>query len=168
MPQPWDGKGKVHTGFSEALERVWSEIQTPLEAAAGRLLCTGHSLGAALATLAAARRPGSTLFTYGSPRVGDADFVAALEGQIVVKRYVNCCDLVTRVPPRPYRHVGRRIYIDHEGRIHTELSTARVAADRLEGAGGYLLKLAWRTGNVVTRDLADHAPINYVSAIRAG
>ena len=30
----------------------------------------------------------------------------------------------------------------------------------------YLLEHAWRFGNVVTRDLADHAPINYVSALK--
>jgi hypothetical protein len=29
----------------------------------------------------------------------------------------------------------------------------------------YLLKYAWKSGNVGVRDLADHAPINYVTAI---
>ena len=43
-----------------------------------RLILAGHSLGAALATLAATVFPPALLVTLGSPRVGDAEFVAAL------------------------------------------------------------------------------------------
>jgi len=31
----------------------------------------------------------------------------------------------------------------------------------------YLLKYAWKLGNLAARELADHAPINYVWAVSA-
>src|SRR2546430_760331 len=39
-----------------------------------------------------------------------------------------------------------------------------VAADRLIASAEHLIKCAWKSGNVGVRDLADHAPINYVAA----
>jgi hypothetical protein len=70
---------------------------------------TGHSLGAAVATLAAAdwqaSQPGraAELVTFGSPRVGDGVFAAGL-GPLPTVRHVHCADVVTRVPPS---HFGR-------------------------------------------------------------
>jgi hypothetical protein len=42
-----------------------------------------------------------------------------------------------------------------------------VSADRLRARADYLLQYAWKSGNVGIRDLADHAPIKYLSAIAA-
>ena len=42
-----------------------------------------------------------------------------------------------------------------------------VSGDRLRARADYLLQYAWKSGNVAVRDLADHAPINYVTAIAA-
>jgi hypothetical protein len=61
-------------------------------------LITGHSLGAALATLAAIVVKPAKLITFGSPRVGNEALCGLLDG-VEVRRFVNCCDLITRIPP---------------------------------------------------------------------
>ncbi|KAA8520435.1 hypothetical protein F0562_014691 [Nyssa sinensis] len=67
---------------------------------------TGHSLGAALATLTAydikttfKRAPLVTVISFGGPRVGDRSFRCHLESQgIKILRIVNSDDLITKVP----------------------------------------------------------------------
>jgi hypothetical protein len=86
---------------------------------------TGHSLGAALATISVTRfqGPKCALYTVGSPRAGDDRFVrAVLEKTKKVFRFVNCQDIVTQIPPEIplehyYRHVGEVKYIDRAGAI---------------------------------------------------
>lgn len=159
--------GRVHEGFALALDQAWGEIHSLLPPA-GRLLLTGHSLGAALATLAAARcagRAGLAVHAFGSPRVGDGRFAAAIAA-VELHRYVGCCDVVCRLPPRwlGYRHAGRLHYIDRHGTVHAD-SAAGWRADRWRARLQYLAEHAWRRGTVAARGLADHAPINYVSAV---
>ncbi|XP_054781890.1 phospholipase A(1) DAD1, chloroplastic-like [Prosopis cineraria] len=73
------------------------------------LTLTGHSLGAALATLTAYdiktslwfehRKPMVTVISFGGPRVGDWTFRQELENQgTKVLRIVNSDDVVTKVP----------------------------------------------------------------------
>jgi predicted lipase len=71
----------------------------------------GHSLGAALATLAADRLPDvQGLYTFGSPRVGDKGFQAHF--RVKAYRLVNGKDIVPTVPGEgPFRHVGELIPI---------------------------------------------------------
>ena len=112
---PWDRGGNVHSGFKAALDDVWDELRPEIErlqARGMRIWITGHSLGGALATLAADRL-GSVqgVYTFGSPRVGDAQFRAGFTSNAY--RVVNGADFITSVPPRgPYHHVGTRIHID--------------------------------------------------------
>lgn len=65
------------------------------------MFMTGHGLGAALATLMASVRTPAALYTFRSPKVGDADFVATL-APIKSYRYVNCCDLVPQIPQQNF------------------------------------------------------------------
>ncbi|MBI5619155.1 MAG: lipase family protein [Gammaproteobacteria bacterium] len=97
---PWPGGGNVHRGFATAYGRVRDRLLAALAATGAREISfTGHSLGAALATLAAVERgAGSRLVTFGSPRIGDTAFAAHCNG-VFHTRVVGCCDLVTRVPP---------------------------------------------------------------------
>lgn len=159
------GGGRVHRGFARALEALWSTVAPAIPARA-RVLVTGHSLGAALATLAALRLRGSILFTFGSPRVGDAAF-ARRPDHPPHERWVDCSDVVTRIPPAAlgYVHTGVLHYIDREGRHRAGIDDPAIEADRRRAEIEYLATYAFRKGTVAIRDLADHAPINYVSGV---
>ena len=165
----WRGLGRVHKGFAEELEHVLPDLELALEGVKGRMLFTGHSLGAAMATLLCGIKPPGSLYTFGSPRVGDVEFVRALQG-VVPYRFVNCCDIVARMPPElsgtfSYIHFGGPHYINRRGEVATDLSDETFEKDRILAAGEYLAEYGWRTGNVSVRELADHAPINYVNAV---
>jgi triacylglycerol lipase len=143
--------GKVHEGFLRSLSLVWKDIQLTFEALKPKAVATkaelqrgqmrdikapsvwitGHSLGGALATLAAARLrekdlPVHGLYTFGSPRVGDRDFQEEFNSDFRTRtfRFVNRNDAVTRIPMRSlfYSHVGQLFYIDEDDSIHTDPS----------------------------------------------
>jgi hypothetical protein len=175
VPKLWEAGGNVSTGFSDALMEVWwgiPEIEAALPAIAGfRLLFTGHSLGAALATLAASLQRPDSLYTFGCPRVGDQAFVDVLGG-LDNHRYVDCSDLVARVPPAGmlgYVHMpGQIYYIDSIRQVKLrDPDDAYIGSDQTRAEAAYLLKYAWRTGDVGVRALADHAPVNYVLPVSA-
>lgn len=97
----------VHRGFAEQFELVWEGEGLGAfvrDLPARTVWFTGHSLGAALATLAAARAERiNGLYTFGSPRVGDEAFAVALVNRLAGRglehyRFVNGSDLVTTVP----------------------------------------------------------------------
>src|SRR5262249_237409 len=76
-----ESAGAVHRGFAIAARSVLPEIKSWIVKEAvdsNKLIITGHSLGAALATLAATVLRPNWLVTLGSPRVGDAHFVATV------------------------------------------------------------------------------------------
>jgi pimeloyl-ACP methyl ester carboxylesterase len=141
----------VHTGFSEATAAVWSLLSAILEPAKEIYFC-GHSLGAAIAGLAAYRfvteKPNGDkrsaeersdclgrvrgVFVLGMPRVGDAAFAAqynALLGKRTF-RLVHGRDIVPRVPPFSigFRHVGRVLACTSLGRFDAA-KLAQEAAD---------------------------------------
>ncbi|MBL4762059.1 MAG: lipase family protein [Gammaproteobacteria bacterium] len=96
--------GKIHSGFKEAYEKVSFDIQKALNKEEFRdksLFITGHSLGGALATIAAknlSHKAGlAGCYTFGSPRVGDADWIEDIKTPIY--RVVNAADCVTMLPP---------------------------------------------------------------------
>jgi triacylglycerol lipase len=142
--------GRVHRGFLDALRSVWDPISTALSGVGVPIFYAGHSLGAALATLAAARRPPEALYTFGSPLVGDSDF-AALLSQVPVFRVVDGSDLVTRVPPE-------ELGFAHVGEEHRLVPSP--------GPSPFRQPLAWlRTLLGPPPPLADHAPINYLERL---
>jgi hypothetical protein len=115
---PWKAPGeRAHHGFQRALEAVWQELSGLLKPLSDRpIWLTGHSLGAALATLAGDRlllecgtKPGG-IYTFGSPIVGDRTFVDGFNVRHRDRsfRFVNDRDGVTTLPPRQlgYRHVN--------------------------------------------------------------
>ncbi len=174
--------GSVHQGFKEALDEVWYTqdqrgehqcLESYLDEVSNEdcrrrtVWFTGHSLGAALATLAAARHGDvAGLYTFGSPRVGDRVFAAGFH--INTYRFVNNDDLVTKVPlPGPYRHVGTTKYIDHEGVLHHNPGLWERAKDGLREA----LRSTFDRGllrlkrELPENSLTDHAPIYYATHI---
>jgi len=163
--EPWPRGGQVHLGFSQALERVWEAIESELAKIQGPLFYTGHSLGAALATLAASQRPPRALYTFGSPRVGNQDFAATL-ATCPTFRVVNNRDVVTRLPPpvRGLCHVKELHYIAHDGRLLTNPSEDLVGTDRqLDDLTFDLERSLVDRLTGPPQFLADHAPINYVA-----
>jgi hypothetical protein len=165
---PWPKGGRVHEGFDHALKVLQPTLEPALKELDGyRMLLTGHSLGAAMATLQASLHRPDALYTFGCPRVGDAKFIATLDGTKSY-RYVDCCDLVTRIPLEiGYRHVGSPYYISGNRKITFNPSTLEVWWDRFRAEAKYLTTEAPRLGTVAVRSLADHAPINYVWAVKA-
>ena len=169
LPVAWDRGGKVHDGFARALAEVRVSVEQALQSIQCRVLFTGHSLGAALATLMASVKTPDALYTFGSPLVGDSDFVATLQN-VQNYRYVDCCDIVTRVPPEAfgYRHLGKPHYIAQDRSIRFDPGDDFIRKDRVEAFLEYPIKYhAWHKDNVGVRELADHAPVNYVSAVTA-
>lgn len=169
MPAPWRGGGKTHRGFAEALDLVWDDVTAALAGIRGPLLFTGHSLGAALATLAASLVTEAGLYTYGSPRVGDKAFRAAMaDRRGVTERYVNDRDIVCRIPPVSlgYRHVGVPFLIDRNGSVAQRRPNDRGLHEFLmSGLPTDGQSLVRRFGQTLPRELTDHSPINYVSAL---
>jgi triacylglycerol lipase len=113
----WPKGGRVHSGFKTALEEVWTVLQPEIERLQNhgvKIWLTGHSLGAALATLAADRLTDvQGLYTFGSPRVGDKGFQAHF--RVPAYRVVNGQDIVATVPGEgPFLHVGKLIPIGSE------------------------------------------------------
>ncbi len=176
------GGGGVHQGFQEALDQIWSAKLLPcltrLRAQNPNLTIwfTGHSLGAALATLAAQRfRDVQGVYTFGSPLVGDGPFARNYPAKAF--RIVNNNDIVARVPPagasvsnpfnvRPYEHVGRLMYLGKDGALNDNPSDVSVTFDRLRGRLAHVLDLTSRLrpgwlNEVPDDSLNDHAPLYY-------
>jgi triacylglycerol lipase len=169
----------VHKGFLAALNEVWTEVAAKVLAEQARhprpFWITGHSLGAALATLAANRCSDDSafglrgLYTYGSPRVGDEGFGARI--RVPVYRFRNDSDLVPHIPiGLIFRHVGKLQFLDAGGHLHRDVPAAMELM--LDLGAGFLsirdaaaLKEMMRPGSgfslPVPGLLADHAPINY-------
>lgn len=121
VPGPY---GRVHRGTAQALDAVWPAVAAALDGEAP-LWITGHSLGGAMALLAAARVAAArvqAVHLFGAPRLGDADFAQACEAALGPRtwRYTNHHDVVPRLmgPPLPFRHVGREVYFDGDGQVH--------------------------------------------------
>lgn len=170
LPTTWTvgnkAVGRVHRGFAEAMRRVWPQVEAATANLSKPTLVTGHSLGAALAILAASRIACRRLITIGAPRVGNAAFCEYVERRVEVVRVHGCCDMVCMVPPPPFaRHCGTRHYIDTHGRLHVQPKRSFLLADQARAHLEYTTQHAGREGNLLTRALSDHAPINYVLAL---
>ena len=165
-----ESAGRVHDGFATAVRALKPQIAEWIGRAkpdSAKLILTGHSLGAAMATLAASMWRSEWLVTIGSPRVGDAAFVDTVVATHKV-RFVDCCDAVTEVPPElgGYRHIGEPTYLTRDGSIVESPAPSFVMMDRLHARMDYASQYAWQVSrNVLVRDFADHAPVNYVRGV---
>jgi len=99
-----DSGGNLHSGFKQAYEAVEIEIQQALDQDGlmdKPLFITGHSLGGALATIAAKKLTHvgglAACYTFGAPRVGDEEWISDIKTPIY--RIVNAADCVTMMPP---------------------------------------------------------------------
>ncbi len=151
------GTCKVHAGFLAAYESIISPLTAHLrESAALRrsmidgntatpIYVTGHSLGGALALLAALElaRQGfniAQVYTFGQPRVGNAAFKRLYEKSLGDRTYrlVYEEDIVPRVPLLPawldpYRHAAGEIFLSSLGNIETNPSLTHLLASDIVG-----------------------------------
>ncbi len=182
LPVQWAGV-QVHQGFKKQLDDVWKGITAELDALTVPVFFTGHSLGAALATLAAARRfkerpdkAPAALYTFGSPRVGVGSFKEIFPRGFLHCRIVDDLDIVPTVPPgrflglfgAGYHHVGVPFHIEHDRRLtrgNLGDDTEGGPFSRLFKGLGYLRKMFDRANQQAADqappEIADHAPINY-------
>lgn len=124
----------VHAGFYRQWTDIFPSIDREIASllkknkAAGltsTLIFTGHSLGGAIATLAALEYAEKGLpvecYTFGSPRVGNHKFCAVFEKKVPIHwRVINEKDPVPTLPfgPRFY-HVGPALCLTDKGGIHS-------------------------------------------------
>ena len=132
--KPLVGVGKVHVGFKSYADKLWDTIRGHVVRGTADnkvLWVTGHSLGAAMATLIARRcvmaehlQTPMALFTYGCPRVGNKEYVQEFNDLLVHHRWVNSGDIVTKVPLPPfYQHTGTMHHIGSDGLITKDANT---------------------------------------------
>jgi triacylglycerol lipase len=115
----------VHKGLYLWMQRIMPKLEAlPVEIGDRPLTLTGHSAGGAVATLIAWLVDNDLLvYTYGSPRVGQQDFVDAYNAKRSdqTMRVVHGIDLVPRLPPTDlgYQHVDRPLILDSDGVVLT-------------------------------------------------
>ncbi len=118
--------GRLHAGFNQAVESVWQQV-TPQFASAKEIYFVGHSLGGAMAAIAASQVMENASFsvrlcTFGQPRCGDRRWGKAMSTQLG-SRYLRVCNLGDPVPhvPGPWRfgHAGELILFGEDGRLTT-------------------------------------------------
>lgn len=176
---------EVHRGFKEGVDEIWPHMADAINRFIGSRLSvaeaamspenpkppgvwyTGHSLGGALAALAAANMqrqgvPVDGLYTFGQPRTGSPAWAKELERHfnLFAFRHVNNNDLVTRVPPRSfnYRHVGCLRYFDADGNLHDDIGWWNRFLDRVKGRLDDFMQLH-------TDGIKDHAMEKYLACL---
>jgi len=130
--------GSVHKGFYNAFRDVREALEQELQRLSpSMVMLAGHSLGGALATIAAAEWSGvypiSSVYTFGQPAVGKGNFPAFFNAKYKEKffRFVNNNDIVTSVPPT-YQHIIKLLHLSAQGALES-LRTAM--ADETDEAG---------------------------------
>jgi hypothetical protein len=188
LPADWPAGGKVHGGFKKAFDAVWQqELKAALAKLEVPLFLAGHSLGAALATLAASfclnnqavGGPGlAAVYTFGSPRVGDQAFGGTFK-QLFHCRVVNNVDVVRTLPPEipirglNFRHVGQLKQLEAQGFVRDFLANWELALWKvmLSGSLEAMKALADLLEQLRLRPLEpplplrDHTPVNYTAQI---
>ena len=127
---PWGPEwGQVHAGFLTAVDILWPALTRAIdELDGGRqpVWFTGHSLGGAMALLAAVKllneRPDAAIggiCTFGQPMVGNDRFAARLDQKLPGRfvRFETAKDDIPRQPPRG-THCGALLYFDRNGGLH--------------------------------------------------
>lgn len=129
---------------------------------------TGHSLGGAMATVAASRllhidQPFTSCYTFGQPWAMTLETarVFNVDARGRFHRFQNNSDIVTRLPSRlmGYSHVGGCLYITQDRAIHDDVGFWFRFLDTVSGVVEEALKR--RLDLIEDHDMAD-----YLEAIR--
>jgi hypothetical protein len=201
--------GHVHAGFYGGLKAIWEDVAqavslaregqfldgvmrdnrpklVKLKSPLKTLYVTGHSLGGAMAVLAAARLlkgdmgdwPTQVLrgvYTFGQPMVGDAAFSAQVGEAFGDRlfRHVYRDDVVPHLPPRSdfeYQHAGNELRAKDPNDAWT---TSREGSERANAASAVISAAAtafeermFPNTRIGKYSIDDHMPGNYVDASR--
>lgn len=188
----------IHGGFDAALDAAWEEVTAALRGLEPRLplLVTGHSLGGALAVLAARRLLAelglaSDVYTFGMPRVGSPEFAADYNGVLGDRtfRLVHGEDVVPTVPPSEltFHHVGRLLPCPRHTRfdpaaLHTVPDDEPAFVPALLSRAKETLRQVWslslapeirsdpigQLSRILPPALGDHLPDRYWMALDPG
>eukprot|EP01080_Neovahlkampfia_damariscottae_P012217 gene12217-5803_t len=129
FPFPRNSKTKVHKGFYDQYINCSEEVEKQMEQylkMGFRVVMTGHSQGASVATIMAAHigfkfpeyKKQMQLITFGSPKVGNYDFADFVDTTYPeAKRFVtklNIEDYITTTPPSflGFVHLGKPHYVN--------------------------------------------------------
>ena len=171
-----EGK-KLHKGFFESYNAVRDQIDyTTLEDSL--LFFTGHSLGGAIAKLAAIiddPANAAACYTFGAPRVGR--LVDEALPKTPVFRVINDRDVVTLLPPPlafglGYRHSGEQYKFDHLGTLTEERNPSdrfvKLAVDRVKDIFSLFVNSTNSgdfAGQWLEENVTDHNSENYVELL---
>ncbi|KAJ5958007.1 Lipase class 3 [Penicillium vulpinum] len=133
---------EVHRGFWEAWETVADDLTSKIKAAQTKypgytLVLTGHSFGAALATVGGTvlRNAGyaSSVYSYGQPRVGNEALAKYITAQGSLWRVTHAADLVPKLPPASvgFSHPSPEYWITSDNEATVTSSDIEV----IEGVG---------------------------------
>lgn len=152
--------GNVHRGFKGELDKIWNELLLVINDSIKPLFITGHSLGAGMGIIAASRlgKKVSEMITFGSPRVGDNEFVDNLD--VIHYRIRNTSDIITKIPLESlnYKHHGKCIYLNYYG-VVCELTYFQMFVDFFRSRFYTLYKLQFFNG------IHDHSMSNYIDKL---
>lgn len=130
----------IHIGFYIAYMSVQQQMLTALQSATQQypsypVVVTGHSLGAALAVLAALdigcdAGPGRTprdhvaVYNYGSPRLGNPEFASTVIAtpKVTLFRHTHWKDVIPHLPPDEilgYHHAATEMFLQEDWDGHT-------------------------------------------------
>jgi predicted lipase len=165
------GKEKVHIGFIGAYatvrDNVISTVSDLLKAKKRNVFVTGHSLGAALATLAAydiaaACRVDACLYTFGGPRVGNPLFAKNFNAKVKsAYRIKNFDDVVGCVPLEKLELKGKKLEYRHVGALEQLDTNGQIVPDEICPSKERILE-----------EIASHSPIanhdivNYIKQLK--
>ena len=162
--------GKVHQGFMDAYRQLKSPLMAKIKEHRTHnqpIWLTGHSLGGALAVIAAmdlSEKKFSVkgVYTFGQPRVGDAAFTSSYDKRFQGKsfRFVNKDDQVPELPPAKvklknkaylnYTHGDQVIYIASRNRMTLNYRRSKNILNQIES---------------VANTISAHSSDKYVNAL---
>ncbi len=160
---PW---GRVHKGFKSAMDSLWPDVAEYVRDARERRLSvwiTGHSLGGAMAMLAAARLVTEEkveihgIYTFGQPPAGYTRFARRFKSELNDRyiRFVNHRDPAAIIGVGPASHAGQLRYFDINEKLHYDHAFFAELRDSM--------LLYWRRGPF--SEIKAHGMEQYVSLL---